>query len=77
GAPEKDEVLITSLRHHQALFQAIQSVRAALEGIDNGVFPELIAADVRSSLHELGTILGTNVTEDILSAIFSKFCLGK
>ncbi|MBI3900689.1 MAG: tRNA uridine-5-carboxymethylaminomethyl(34) synthesis GTPase MnmE [Chlamydiia bacterium] len=77
GAPEKDQMLITNLRHYQALTNAMQNVQIAIEGISNQAFPELIAADVRSSLHELGTILGTNVTEEILSAIFSKFCLGK
>jgi tRNA modification GTPase len=33
--------------------------------------------DMKECLKELGTIIGTNITEDILNAIFSKFCVGK
>ncbi len=77
GAPEKAEVLITQLRHYEALSSAIQSCDAVICGLQSGVSAEFTAADMRSALNSLGTIIGTNVTEDILSAIFSKFCLGK
>ena len=50
---------------------------AVITGLKEGASPELITSDLRACLNELGTIIGTNVTEDILSAIFSKFCLGK
>ncbi|WP_410053482.1 hypothetical protein, partial [Enterococcus sp. 2CBP] len=42
-----------------------------------GVSPEFLTLDMRQCLSELGKIMGTNITEDILSAIFSKFCIGK
>ena len=77
GAPSKEEVLITNVRHKEALAQAIASCRLVIEGLKNGVSPEFLSADMRACLQELARILGTNVTEDILSAIFSKFCVGK
>lgn len=77
GTPSKEEVLITNLRHFQALSNAISSCKTVIEGLKSGISAEFIAADMRAALNELGTIIGTNVTEDILSAIFSKFCLGK
>lgn len=77
GPPSKEEVLITSLRHHQALSKAIEFCRAVIEDLKLGVSAEFTASDMRACLNELGTILGVNVTEEILSAIFSKFCLGK
>lgn len=77
GAPSKEEVLITKLRHYQALSDAITSCRAVIEGLKSGISAEFVCADMRSALHDLGKIIGTNVTEDILSAIFAKFCLGK
>lgn len=77
GTPAKDEVLITQLRHFQALANAITSCRAVIGGLRAGVSAEFVAADMRAALNELGTIVGTNVTEDILNAIFAKFCLGK
>lgn len=77
GAPSKEEVLITQLRHYRALTNAIVSCETVIEGLKKGISAEFVASDIRSALNELGTIIGTNVTEDILSAIFSKFCLGK
>ncbi|MBX7066470.1 MAG: tRNA uridine-5-carboxymethylaminomethyl(34) synthesis GTPase MnmE [Parachlamydiales bacterium] len=77
GAPSKEEVLITKMRHYQAISNAIANCKAVIEGLKSGISAEFVAADMRASLNELGTIIGTNVTEDILSAIFSKFCLGK
>lgn len=77
GPPSKEEVTITQLRHHTALQNAIEFCQAVISGLKNNVSAEFVTSDLRSCLHELGTIIGTNVTEDILSAIFSKFCLGK
>ena len=77
GPPAKDEIVITSVRHHQALLNAIDAVQVLIEGLKTGVSPEFVASDMRKVLSELGTIIGTNITEDILSAIFSKFCIGK
>lgn len=77
GPPSREEVLITSLRHKEALKQAIDSCQAVIDGLLQNTSPEFLAMDMRLSLSELGRIIGTNVTEDILSAIFSKFCIGK
>lgn len=77
GPPSKEEVVITRLRHFQALSNAIVSCRACIAGLKNGVSAEFATSDIRACLNELSAIIGTNVTEDILSAIFSKFCLGK
>jgi len=75
--PEKQEVLLTKHRHKQALTQTISACKAVLHGLQSDLSPEFIASDIRQALNELGTILGTNVTEDILSSIFAKFCVGK
>lgn len=73
----KDQILITSERHYLALKQAHEFVSAALDGLTSDLSPELLLIDLKESLTSLGEIIGTNVTEDILSAIFSKFCVGK
>lgn len=77
GAPQKDELIITSLRHKEGLTRATASLDKVIHGLKEGVSAEFVAFDIRQSLFELGTIIGTNITEDVLSAIFSKFCIGK
>lgn len=77
GPPSKEEVILTSLRHYQALSEAISFLSQVMENLKQDVSPEFIAFDLRSSLHSLSSILGTDVSEDILSSIFSQFCLGK
>ncbi len=73
----KEEVIITNIRHHEALNGAIASCKCLIDGLKKGVSPEFLSSDMRQTLHQLGTIIGTNIGEDILSAIFSKFCVGK
>lgn len=77
GVPSKEEVTITNVRHQEALLSAIASLIDLIQGLKMGVSPEFLTSDMRACLQELGTIIGTNITEDILTAIFSKFCVGK
>lgn len=77
GPPSKEEVLITNIRHKEALQRSIAAIRQVIEGLQKGVSPEFLSMDMRLSLQELGKIIGTNVGEDILSSIFSTFCIGK
>lgn len=77
GPPSREEVLITNIRHKEALSSAISACQAVITGLQQGVSPEFLSSDMRQSLLELGKIIGINVTEDILSSIFSQFCIGK
>lgn len=77
GPPSKEEVVITNIRHKEALSQAILAAERLLKGLKDNVSPEFLTMDMRQCLSELGKIIGTNISEDILSAIFSKFCIGK
>jgi tRNA modification GTPase len=77
GPPSKEEVLITNVRHKESLTTAIASCEKVLDGLRADVSPEFVAFDMRDCLENLGKVIGTDVTEDILSAIFSKFCIGK
>ena len=73
----KEEIILTSERHYQALRNATTLLKTACEGLESEISPELLVSDLRSALQELGTIIGMNVSEEVLSAIFSKFCVGK
>lgn len=77
GPPSREEVIVTNVRHQESLNKAILSCRQVITGLKENVSPEFLSMDMRQSLSELGKIIGTNITEDILSAIFSKFCIGK
>lgn len=77
GPPSREEVLITNVRHKEAITQAIESCRKVISGLKVDLSPEFISMDMRHCLQELGKVIGTNIGEDILSAIFSKFCIGK
>lgn len=77
GVPSKEEVVITQSRHKESLVRCVESLRAVLDGLWNDASPELITDDIKQALKELGKIIGLDLTEDVLSAIFSKFCIGK
>lgn len=77
GPPSKDEAVITNVRHKESLMEASHSCSLVLEGLNGNISPEFLSMDIRDSLKALGKIIGTDVSEDILSAIFSKFCIGK
>lgn len=75
--PSKEEIVLTNERHFQALSQAIQAIKNVIEGLQTNLSPEFLTSDIRLALKELGTIIGMDITEEILSSIFSKFCVGK
>jgi len=77
GMPDQQEIVITNLRHLQALNLAIAAAQKVNEGLGENVSPEFLCVDMRMCLSELGKIIGTNVPEDVLSSIFAKFCIGK
>ena len=69
--------IVTNARHQAALRRANQGLGYAIESLENGMPPDLIAVDLRMSLDGLGDIVGKTTTEDILDRIFSQFCVGK
>ena len=77
GPPSKEEVLITNVRHKEALIKAIEGCKQLIEGLQANLSPEFLSIDMRQTLSSLGLILGTDITEDVLTAIFSTFCIGK
>jgi tRNA modification GTPase len=71
------EAVVVSERHRQHLSRAREAVERALAGVEAGRYGELVSLDLRSALREIGAITGEVTTEDVLGAIFSRFCIGK
>ncbi len=71
------EVMISNLRHYHAFEKALHALQQAKEGFENGFSNDLIAVDIRQTLHFLAEVVGQVSNEDILSEIFSNFCIGK
>lgn len=68
---------IANMRHKKAVEKACCYCDAVLAGLKSGLSAEFVALDMKSCLSALGEVIGTDVTEDILSAIFATFCVGK
>lgn len=77
GMPSKEEIVITNARHQDAIVQARSSCARVIKGLKEGASPEFITIDLRESLYALGKLIGNDISEEILNAIFSKFCIGK
>ena len=69
--------IVTNARHQEALRRANEGLGYAIESLENGMPPDLIAVDLRISLDGFGDVVGKTTTEDILDRIFSQFCVGK
>jgi len=67
--------LVTRARQRDLLRQASDSLRRSLELVEEG--EELAAEELRSAAYALGRLLGRVDVEDVLGAIFQKFCIGK
>ncbi|CUU03137.1 tRNA modification GTPase [Candidatus Thermokryptus mobilis] len=73
----ESSVVVTNVRHRDALLRAKQSLIYALRSLEQGMSGDLVAVDLRAGLNHLGEIIGEVTTDDILNNIFSKFCIGK
>ncbi|WP_343701187.1 tRNA uridine-5-carboxymethylaminomethyl(34) synthesis GTPase MnmE [Chitinophaga sp.] len=77
GAINTENTIITNVRHYAALQEVYAALRDVKNGMDNRLPGDLLALDIRRSLHFLADIAGEVTNEDRLDYIFSKFCIGK
>lgn len=76
GTPE-DYMIAINARHQACLEAAREFLRAAREGIVEGLSPEFIAIELRGALDAVGDVAGRLDAEELLGEIFSRFCIGK
>ena len=73
----RGETVVSNSRHYEALLRAQESLHRSREALTMGISTDLVAQDIRAVLGAIGEITGEVTTTDLLSEIFSKFCIGK
>lgn len=71
------ELIITNLRHYEALTASSAALERTIAAMEAGLSADLIAQDLREAIHHLGLITGAITTDTLLQSIFSRFCIGK
>ncbi|HEY5446030.1 MAG TPA: hypothetical protein VIJ87_16480, partial [Pyrinomonadaceae bacterium] len=77
GQENREGLLITNARHHDLLNAASGEIEAALGLLGDRASEELVLVPLHNALRYLGEITGETTSEDILTEIFSTFCIGK
>ena len=67
----------TTVRCRESLRRADEALTRSIDGARRGLGHEIVAAEMRMALDELGHVVGAVYTEDMLERIFSRFCIGK
>jgi tRNA modification GTPase len=68
---------LTNLRHQELVARSTAALEAARTAVRNKIPHEMLLMDLYNALHALDEITGATTTDDILSLIFSTFCIGK
>ncbi len=72
-----DSLTITNERHKQAIMNIKKCIKKAKDAINEQMPIDIVTINITDILEEIGKITGEGVSEDIISEIFKKFCLGK
>ena len=77
GEIKSNELVITNMRHKEAMMAANSSCIQAIEALSSTSAIDLASIDIRNAWYSLGQITGDTMEENIIDKIFSEFCLGK
>ena len=74
----QNNIIVTNIRHYEALSKALESIHRVQEGLDIQLSGDFISQDLRECLFHLAEIVGGEITTDeVLGNIFKHFCVGK
>lgn len=71
------DVIITNIRHYDALIKVSKSLERVEKGLNESIPGDLLAVDVKQAIYFLGEITGEITSDEILGNIFRNFCIGK
>ena len=71
------DIIVTNIRHYEALSHALEAIRRVQEGLSSGLSGDLVSQDLRECIFHLSDIVGEVTTDEVLGNIFKHFCIGK
>ena len=74
---EKDATYVSNIRHIALLNETIGAFDEVIEGIEMGMPVDLVQIDMTRAWDLLGEITGDSVQDELITQLFSQFCLGK
>lgn len=72
-----DQICLTSIRHKNAVMQAVNALHRVEQSIKDGMPEDFFTIDLMEAYQQLGLINGDTATEDLVNKIFEEFCVGK
>lgn len=72
-----EEVIVTNMRHKEALLEAKESLQMVLDSISQDMPEDFYSIDLLNAYETLGRITGERIEDDLAEEIFSRFCMGK
>ena len=76
-AISQGDVIVTNIRHYEALTHALEAIHRVQEGLQMNLPGDLISQDLRECIFYLNDIIGEIKSESVLNNIFKNFCIGK
>lgn len=70
-------IMVTNMRHCHCLEASEVNIIKAADALREGLSEEFVLVDLHAALGKLGLITGETNVEDLLTEIFSRFCIGK
>ena len=74
---ETSAVMLSNARHYEAISRAHEAIIRVQQGLREQLSGELLSLDLQDCLSALGEVTGQITNQEVLSNIFSKFCIGK
>ncbi|MBW7480089.1 tRNA uridine-5-carboxymethylaminomethyl(34) synthesis GTPase MnmE, partial [Streptococcus pneumoniae] len=73
----QDMTYVSNSRHISLLKQARQSIQDAIDAAESGIPMDMVQIDLTRTWEILGEIIGESVQDELITQLFSQFCLGK
>lgn len=76
-AVTQNDVIVSNIRHHEALTHALEAIRRVQQGLANNLSGDFVSQDIRECIFHLNDIAGEVTNDMVLRNIFEHFCIGK